>query len=84
MHTLYDQHTRREIIQRLERLKADATPEWGKMDVTGMLTHCSLGLQMARGLIRPRRTLMGRLLGPFFPQTIFQRATIRQECTHRR
>jgi hypothetical protein len=66
MHTLYDQHTRREIIQRLERLKADATPEWGKMDVTGMLTHCSLGLQMARGLIRPRRTLMGRLLGPFF------------------
>jgi hypothetical protein len=29
-----------------------------------MLAHCSLGLEMAAGEIRPPRALIGRLLGP--------------------
>lgn len=66
MQSLYDINTRNEIVHRLEHLKANATPLWGKMQVNQMLAHCSLGLEMARGLIRPRRSFMGRILGRIF------------------
>ena len=34
------------------------------MNPAQMLAHCSLGLEMASGQIRPRRALIGRVLGP--------------------
>ncbi len=38
--------------------------QWGKMNPAQMLAHCSLGLEMAAGEIRPPRALVGRILGP--------------------
>lgn len=52
------------IKQRLSRLTLDQQREWGKMTPAQMLAHCSLGLQMASGEIRPKRALIGRVLGP--------------------
>jgi hypothetical protein len=34
------------------------------MNPAQMLAHCSLGLEMAAGEIRPPRALIGRILGP--------------------
>ncbi len=53
-----------EVKQRLAALSPGSHRQWGKMSPAQMLAHCSLGLEMAAGEIRPRRALMGRVLGP--------------------
>ncbi len=64
MKTLFEAPCVEEIKQRLSALSPDSTRQWGKMNPAQMLAHCSLGLEMAAGEIRPPRALMGRILGP--------------------
>lgn len=35
------------IISRIENLKSNTTPQWGKMDVSQMLAHCNVTYSMA-------------------------------------
>jgi hypothetical protein len=53
-----------EVKQRLTALSPRSQRHWGKMSPAQMLAHCSLGLEMAAGEIRPPRALIGRVLGP--------------------
>lgn len=66
MKSLFDLTTREEITNRLNELNPAAARQWGKMTVSQMLAHCSNGIEMARGTITPRRTLMGKVVGPLF------------------
>lgn len=66
MKTLFDQTTPNEMLQRLERITPEATRQWGTMEVAQMLAHCGNGLEMAMGKIKPKRVLIGRLIGGFF------------------
>lgn len=49
MRTMWSEADRRELVERLGRLRPDARPQWGKMSVTKMLEHLSRALQMATG-----------------------------------
>jgi uncharacterized protein DUF1569 len=42
------------------------------MNSAQMLAHCSLGLEMAAGEIRPPRALVGRILGPVIKPMAFR------------
>jgi hypothetical protein len=53
-----------EIRKRLGELRPDSARQWGKMNPAQMLAHCSAGLAMAAGQIRPPRALIGRIIGP--------------------
>jgi hypothetical protein len=53
-----------EIKARLSQLNADSARQWGKMSPAQMLAHCSAGIEMAAGEIRPSRALIGRIIGP--------------------
>jgi hypothetical protein len=53
-----------EVQKRLSWLQPDQARQWGTMSPAQMLAHCSLGLEMAAGEIRPPRALIGRILGP--------------------
>jgi hypothetical protein len=64
MESLFESGCVDEVQQRLSRLQPDQPRQWGKMNPAQMLAHCSLGLEMAAGEIRPPRALMGRILGP--------------------
>ena len=64
MESLFESGCVDEVQQRLSRLQADQPRQWGTMSPAQMLAHCSLGLEMAAGEIRPPRALMGRILGP--------------------
>jgi hypothetical protein len=66
MKSLFEPITLHEITNRLDQLTPVATPQWGKMDVSQMLAHCSNGMAMAMGTIKPKRTLIGKLIGPLF------------------
>ena len=49
--------------QRIDSLRIDSQRQWGKMSVAQAIAHCSSGLEMAMGEIKPPRALIGRLLG---------------------
>jgi len=68
-----------EIKVRLRELKADNARQWGKMCPAQMLAHCSAGMEMAAGEIRPPRALVGRIIGP-----AIKRVAVRDEEPMRR
>jgi len=71
MKNLFETGLANHVKQRVAGLRAESERQWGTMNPAQALAHCSLGLQMAMGEIRPRRTLMGRLLGPAIKPKVF-------------
>ncbi len=65
MQSLFDQSSRSEIISRINKLTADAKPQWGKMNSAQMLAHCTVGLKTATGELKVKRAFIGRLLGGY-------------------
>jgi hypothetical protein len=49
---------------RIAQLQPNSDRQWGSMTPAQALAHCSLGMQMATGDLRPPRMLIGRILGP--------------------
>ncbi|NOS56588.1 MAG: DUF1569 domain-containing protein [Cyclobacteriaceae bacterium] len=64
MHTLFDPAVAEKMLQRVESLTPASERQWGKMSVDQMLAHCAKGFEMAIGIIKPKRVLIGRILGP--------------------
>lgn len=64
MKNVFDPEYQRELVTRLGNLKPESPRQWGKMTSAQMLAHCSIGIEMAIGSVRPPRKLIGRLLGP--------------------
>jgi hypothetical protein len=63
MKTIFDAACIDELQYRLSRLQPGSARQWGKMSPAQMLAHCSKGLEMAAGEIRPPRALVGRIIG---------------------
>ena len=63
MMNLFDVALANQVKQRIDRLQIHSERQWGKMSVAQTIAHCAAGLEMALGEIRPRRTLIGRLIG---------------------
>lgn len=70
MKNLFEAARVEEIKERLAQVGPDSERLWGKMTPAQMLAHCSAGIEMAVGQIRPRRILIGRLLGPWAKQSL--------------
>ena len=49
MKTLWDSAVRQELSQRLDRLKPDAPPRWGRMNASQMVVHVVDWFKMATG-----------------------------------
>ncbi|MBE7175019.1 MAG: DUF1569 domain-containing protein [Mucilaginibacter polytrichastri] len=65
MKTIFEEASRKEIIERIARVEADKTAHWGKMNVYQMLRHCTLYEEWVQGIHRPayRQAFMGRIFG---------------------
>jgi hypothetical protein len=63
MHTLFEQTTAAEIIFRIEKLQPTSQAQWGKMNVSQMLAHCSGPLETYFEEKKIKRDLMGLLFG---------------------
>jgi hypothetical protein len=64
MKNLYERETVNEVISRIDTLQPAATRQWGKMDVAQMMAHCSAAIEMATGRAKPKRVLLGYVIGP--------------------
>lgn len=54
MPSLWNQRTRDEVLNRLERLKGDAPARWGRFTCTDMLAHLNDSMRMPLGEVSPR------------------------------
>lgn len=63
MKSLFDTNHSKEIIERVNKLKNDSKPEWGKMNVAQMLAHAQAPLRVAFGELKLKRGLIGILFG---------------------
>ena len=51
------------MLARIDRLRHDARPQWGKMSLPEMLAHCQQPLRVATGQLQLKRSLFGILFG---------------------
>jgi hypothetical protein len=63
MKNLFDPATADEVKSRLLNLRPESERLWGTMNAAQAVAHCCGGLEMALGDTRPRRMLIGRILG---------------------
>ena len=63
MNSIYESATLEEITKRIDTLTPASEHQWGKMDVSQMMAHCSNALEVTVGDKSPKSTLMGKLLG---------------------
>jgi hypothetical protein len=66
MKSLFEPTTQEEILARIQKLAPSSSRQWGKMDAAQMLAHAGHGLEMALGIIHPKRIFIGRIIGPIF------------------
>ncbi|MFP5211715.1 MAG: DUF1569 domain-containing protein [Acidobacteriota bacterium] len=55
MKNLFDPTLAEDIKRRIMRLNPESERQWGTMTVAQTLAHCTAGIQMATGVINPRR-----------------------------
>ncbi len=65
MKNLFDPATVLEVKARIAALKPDSSAEWGVMSAAQAVAHCTGGVEMALGVSKPPRVLIGRLIGGF-------------------
>lgn len=63
MKNLFDDSSRQEIIDRINKLTPESKPLWGKMNVSQMLHHNTLPMELALQNPKPPRQFMGRIFG---------------------
>ena len=63
MKTLFDALAAQQFKQRLGKLRADSSRQWGKMNAAQAVAHLALALEVAMGDRRPPRTVFGRVAG---------------------
>jgi hypothetical protein len=72
MKNLFDQSLVEDVKQRIMRLRPDSERRWGKLPVALVLAHCTSGLQMAMGVINPRRaSFPGNVIGVLIKPMVF-------------
>lgn len=63
MNNLFHTNAATGILRRLAKLQPNSKPLWGKMNVSQMLAHNKVPLQVALGEVQFKRNLIGILFG---------------------
>jgi hypothetical protein len=63
MKTIFDKSIRDELVNRINALNKNSTPQWGKMNICQMLKHCILWEEMILHNKKYKRAFIGLLLG---------------------
>ncbi|MBD1383672.1 DUF1569 domain-containing protein [Mucilaginibacter rigui] len=63
MKTIFDKITRDELINRINMLNEDKSPEWGKMNAYQMIKHCAVYENMMLGKMPFKRVFLGYIFG---------------------
>jgi len=64
MLNLFEAKDRKSILDRISRLPASATRQWGKMNPAQALAHCSIAMGCAGGEGKQEQALLGKIFTP--------------------
>jgi Protein of unknown function (DUF1569) len=78
MYSLLQPGVPSDIINRLAQLSPDAKPQWGKMNVSQMLAHCQVPLQVALGEKQLKRSFIGMLFGGVAKKQMLQETPVKK------
>jgi len=70
MINIFDINESNTVIQRINNLKPDALPVWGKMSVDKMLAHCNVAYEMALEDIHPKPSGLKKFMLKLFVKPI--------------
>lgn len=70
--SLFDPAVSAEVQQRIRALRPDSPRLWGKMTAAQALSHCATGFGMATGEFKPKRALMGYLIGGMVKRSLLE------------
>ncbi|MWV44337.1 DUF1569 domain-containing protein [Paenibacillus sp. HJL G12] len=71
MKNIYNQLNTNEILDRIDQLRPDSHPQWGKMNIAQMLAHCSSFQDIAMGNSTSSRSWIGILIGKFVKPIVY-------------
>jgi hypothetical protein len=71
MRNLFNQEATENLLKRLQQLKADNKPIWGKMNAAQMLAHCQAPFRVYFGEQKLRQSFIGRIFGPIAKRKLF-------------
>ncbi len=81
--TLFAARDAAEAIARIERLRADTKPAWGKMVAAQMLAHCQVPLRVATGEKKLGHSLIGKIFGRMAKKKLMQPGNFKESMpTH--
>lgn len=63
MNNLFEAQQAVEILLRLSKLNPGSAPLWGKMNVSQMMAHCQVPIEVALGEKELKRTVIGFVFG---------------------
>jgi hypothetical protein len=64
MQNLFETPDREDVVRRIANLRPSSARQWGKMDVSQMLAHCAISLEVPCGDRVKQQRLLGRILAP--------------------
>ena len=70
MKNLMDKDTAEEVLSRINRICANTTPLWGKMNAGQMMAHCQIPIKVGLGETKPGRRLTGIIFGRWVKRMI--------------
>lgn len=79
MKNLFQSNAAAELCARITSMKPDSPRQWGTMTPSQVLAHCALAMEMATGDRKPKRMMIGRLIGP-----LIKRVALRDESPLKR
>jgi len=76
MKSIINESDRQELISRINKIEQNTVPEWGKMNSSSMLEHCTVSLRLAFKEIEPEHNeeylKIGRMVkGRLFDSEVF-------------
>lgn len=63
MKSLFNPTENQEILNRINKLTPGSQAQWGKMNVSQMLSHCQVALKVAFGDMKLKQNIIGFLFG---------------------
>lgn len=78
MKNLFETSTAKEIQTRIISLTPECQRQWGKMNISQMLAHCSAWMELAAGTTTSPRSFAGRIFGTIAKRSLLGEAPVRR------
>jgi hypothetical protein len=78
MKTIFEKATIDELINRISTLSENSEAQWGKMNVSQMLKHCTQFEEMSLGKKKYKQSFLGKLFGKVALKDILKDAPLKK------